>query len=465
VDLEAATETAPADNRCEAQAERVAAQLRNLGEKFEVPAMGLSIFCDGQPLITAGYGNATADTPFRWGSITKSVTGLAALKLVRRTDITQTSPIRPILGKGYYDNPWAETHPVRLGHLLALSAGLPDLTRADWDDNEPRALWQALARHQDGRTVLWPPGLQHRYSNVPPGLTAAVIERVSGQLFDTFLERHLFLPLGMREAGLSPVPGLPGGFKADGKTEIPYWHMTFQAFGALNASTREMTRLLTALLNNGALEGEQPLDAELVAAFFRPLGTLSTRAGLEVGYGAGVYGWVRGGHIFHGHGGDADGYRSRYGLLREQGRGYLLVINKDNPQMLNRMRRLLEDALIDDLPHPASPARDPATTAELDAFTGDYYPASVRFGRNDWQTGKLETVQVRRSGQTLLFERSEQSTRLFPAGQGRFFRQGDPAITIVFARDDGHSLHLQGELGDFVRISPGPCPDFLPFCD
>ena len=449
---------------CAAQARRAATALDTLRTDGRVPAMGLAIFCSGQPLITAGYGNADANTPFRWGSITKSVTGLAALHLVQTTDLSLAHPIRPILGEGYYRNPWAATQPIRLGHLLALSAGLPDLNRAEWNDNEPRPLWQALKRHEDDRELLWPPGLQHSYSNVPPGLTAAVVEQLSRQPFEDYVDEHLFAPLGMQSASLSPIRGLPGGYQADGRTEIPYWHMTFKAFGALNASTREMTLLLTALLNDGRLAGEQRLDPDLVATFFQPMGTLANEAGLEVGYGAGVYGWVRGGHLFHGHGGDADGYRSRYGLLREHGRGYLVVINTDNPGLLGRMRRLLEDALTEDLTAtPASIAPVPAET--LEALAGDYYPASVRFVRDDWRTGEREPAQVRRSGQILLLEQSGQITRLYPAGKGRFYRAKDPAITAVFVRDRHGSLHLQGEPGNFVRISPGPCPDFLPFCD
>lgn len=453
-----------ADDACELQAENV---VRQLQKRFPpvVSAIGLSIFCNGQPFIVAGYGSATADTPFRWGSITKSVTGLAALTLTRTSDVTLDSPIRPMIGAGYFINPWAQAQPVRFGHLLALSAGLPDLTRAEWDDNQPRPLWQALARHQDSRFILWPPGLQHSYSNVPPGLAAAVIERQSGMPFQAYLDRHLFQPLGMHGATLSERTDLPGGFQADGETEIPYWHMTFQAFGALNASTRDMSRLLTALLNQGRLDGEQALAPDLVAEFFRPMATLGSAAGLEVGYGAGAYGWVRGGRLFHGHGGDADGYRSRYGLLLEQGRGYLLVINSDNPRLLSSWRRLIENALIQDLPSPETMPRATVSSAELDGLTGEFYPASARFDPGDWQAGKLETVQVRRSGRSLVFERPGQRIELYPAGAGRFFRENDPAVTVVFVRGAAGRLYLQGELGNFARISPGPCPDFLPFCD
>ena len=51
----------------------------------------------------------------------------------------------------------------------------------------------------------------------------------------------------MQHAGFSPEPDLPGGFRADGVTEIPYWHMTYPAYGALNAPLTDMIELFTIL--------------------------------------------------------------------------------------------------------------------------------------------------------------------------------------------------------------------------
>ena len=320
-------------------------QLRQEGD---VPAMGLSIFCAGEPVLTGGYGERRhVDTPFRWGSITKSLTGLAALQLVRTTKLTLDSPVRPILGPGWYQNPWAPDDP-RANLPPACALRRPPGSDASGVERQ-RSLapsGRRLRRHQDKRVMLWPPGLQHSYSNVPPGLTAAVVERVSEQTFESFLEQQVFQPLGMQGASLSPVRGLPGGYQADGRTEIPYWHMTFTAFGALNASTRDMNRLLSALLNEGQLEGRQaPGPGSGCEVLSNRWARWRIRPGWQVGYGAGVYGWVRSGQLFHGHGGDADGYRSRYGLLRAHGRGYLLVINTDNPQPApahaSRSRRML----------------------------------------------------------------------------------------------------------------------------
>ena len=436
--------------------------LDSLRRDASVPAMGLVILDQGQPLIVRTFGNAEVDTPFRWGSITKSFTALAALQLARQHDLPLATEIRPILGPGYFRNSFAGSHPIRLIDLLTLSAGFGELTGAEFSDNEPHGLWDALQRNADTRATLWPPGLQHSYTNVPPGLTSAVIEKTSGRTFEQYLREQVFEPLGMASASLEPLAGLPGGFRADGKTEIPYWHMTFRGFGALNASTREMSRFAETLLNNGRRDDDRKFPEDLVEQFFTPAASLGVDAGLEVGYAAGVYGRVRNGHLFWVHGGDADGYRAGYGLLREHGRGYVIVFNTDNLPLLRRMVRLLESRLTEDL----TPHEKPVSTPEsLEQYAGTYYPSSVRFGNDRWKRGEASKATVRISGDTLEFIRGSRRTTLIPLGAGRFIRPDDPAVTAVFVRDPAGSLYLQGELGNFVSLSEGPCPGFLAACE
>jgi hypothetical protein len=229
--------------------------------------------------------------------------------------------------------------------------------------------------------------------------------------------------------------------------------MTFPAFGALNASPAAMSRLLEALLNAGKVDGRQAVAADSVARMFRAEASLGARHGLEIGYGAGLYGWVRDGHLFHGHGGDADGYRSRFGLLATARRGYLLGINVDDPALLRRMQRLTERALTATLQAPAPPAAAMLAPPALARYTGTYYPASTRFRVAQWQAGQAGRARVTAADGELQFHRRGSRERLIPVAPHRFRRQGDPAVSVVFVEHDG-DLYLQGELGNFVREAP-----------
>ena len=442
-----------------------------------VPSMGLVILDQGRPVFVAATGRGTTTgSPYRWGSITKTLTALTMLQLLAERGVSLTDTVAGHLSgmvaesspapmpTPLFDNPWEAEQPLRLVHLLELTAGLPDLTASEFNDNTRLTLQEALARNANQRRLLWPPGLQHSYSNVPPGIAAAVIERISGLRYEQAVEQLVLAPLKMHGAGFERTDDLPGGFRADGLTEIPYWNMTFRAFGGFNASLDAMARLLETLLNGGQLAGRQVLNSAAVSRLFQAESSLGARAGLEVTCGAGLYGWVNGGHLFYGHGGDADGYRSRLGLLPSAGRGYLLVINSDNPGALRRLQKQVEAALTADLPQAEAPEPVPTSAQALSLLTGTYYPSSTRFQISRWRSGDRPTAEISIHRGALIFVKGNRRQSLVPMGRNRFRRPGDPAVSVVFTPFED-SLYLQGELGNYVRVRPDGCPGFIPGCD
>jgi CubicO group peptidase (beta-lactamase class C family) len=441
-------------------------KLTHAQSQANVPAMGLVIMDDNQPAIVAAWGRGIhASTPFRWGSISKTFTALSLLRLVEQGKVALTDPVRQYLPEGTFENPWAISHPLRLLHLLELSGGFGDLSGVEFNLNEPLSLDAALALNPNSRIVRWPPGLQHSYSNINPGLTAAVIEQVTGAPFETFAHTEVLAAMGMPAASFEPVAGLPGGFKADGTTEIPYWHMTFRAFGGLNASVEEMSHFLTVLMNNGQFGTHAVFDPATLTGLYRATSGLAGVGKLNVSYGTGAYGRVSHGHVFYGHGGDADGYRSRYGLLPQAGRGYLIVINTDNPPLLRQLQKTIEGALTADLPAPSVEPAVSVPLATLTAYAGEYYPASARFGIERWQSGQAPRAHVSVSNHALVFTRNRRRVPLVALGSGKFRRPEDPVATVIFRNDQAGTLYLQGELGNFVNLNSTPCPGFIAACN
>jgi CubicO group peptidase (beta-lactamase class C family) len=425
-------------------------ELDDLRRANGVPAVGLVIVEDGHTRLATAWGGtgnpqhpaADRQTYFRVGSITKSFTALAVLDLIADGKVTLDTPLDDIVGTDVVRNPWRDTYPIRIAHLLELTAGLADLSwqGLEHSDPAPIALADALALEHEGLIAHWPPGTAHSYTNAAAGPASLVIERLSGIPFDTFVEQRVLVPMGMTRSSLLPtavaLKRLARGHRADGVTQLPYWHMLFRGFGALNATPVDMGRFLESMLRRAQT---QP----------RVLEARSTRAatvGLTLGYGLGIYAAVRNGHVFYTHGGDADGYRSRYGLLTDAGRGYFVVINADQPATLDRMREAIEADLTRDLPRPEPPAPARLPRQRLAALTGTYYPSVTRFRLDDWQAGRLPRVTVRRQGGELIFRLRGRDQRLIAVTSDLFRRPGDPVATLAFVRDaDG--LHLQGELG------------------
>jgi hypothetical protein len=175
-------------------------------------------------------------------------------------------------------------------------------------------------------------------------------------------------------------------------------------------------------------------------------------------YAAGFYPRIRQGFVWHNHGGDADGYRSRISILADTPRGYVANITSDNPSALRQIERAVEKYLTADLAQPAMASAANLSTATLATYTGKYYPATVRFGVSAWQAGQLPSAMVTLRNDQLWFSDGKKHTQLFAVNARHFRRATDPVATIAFVAD-GEQLYLQGELGNFVRLAP--CPTYL----
>jgi CubicO group peptidase (beta-lactamase class C family) len=437
-------------------------QVTTLQQKFNIPALAIVLMDNNQVLYSGAFAlSATSQqimsehTPFRVGSITKTFTALTLLRLANAGKITLDDPVKPLMPPGSFVNSWEDQSPLRAIHLLEHTSGLSDLSAPEFGSNAVLSLQEALAVNPAARATHWPPGTRHSYSNVNPGLSSLLIEHASGQSFEIEATR-LLRDMGMPRAGFTEAdaPSLPGGFKADGVSAIPYWNMSFRAFGALNVSAVEMQALLFFLLNNGKNRlGETLLTSAYFEQLFTPRTSLAARAGLTLGYGAGLYGWIKNGQILYGHGGDADGYLSRYGIHRESGRGYFFVINTDNPKANRELRNLVENALTQRLEvQTGQTVKLDATKAEQ--YTGSYYPSTTRFGVQQWLAGEKQHAQIRLQKGELVFLNRGRKTNLVPVGSGLFRRKDDPIASIAFVKGQDDKLYLQGELGEFVRTSP-----------
>ena len=172
------------------------------GVNADTPGGAVMVIQAGRILHWAAYGLAdierrvpnTPHTIFRLASITKSFTALAIMMLAEE-------------GKLAYDDPVARHLPelARLGdavtirRLLHHTSGLPDpalhvLLAAQ---NPMPSNADQLALLAETGELLFPPGDRFRYGNMAYEILASVVERLSGQSYDAFLQQRVFGPLGM----------------------------------------------------------------------------------------------------------------------------------------------------------------------------------------------------------------------------------------------------------------------------
>ncbi|XOV82560.1 MAG: serine hydrolase domain-containing protein [bacterium] len=425
--------------------------LQTIRAEHNIPCISLSWIKDQPAAPGKIMLGCHTDAVLRWGSITKTVTALTMLDLALAGQLDLYAPISTYLDDSLWDNAWRADHPIRVIDLLELRSGFTDLSPRAFNYNQSMPLTEALRFEREQLRAYWPPGLQHAYSNLTPGLSELLIETITRQTFAEAVQARVFKPLQLHNASFTQSDQLLPGFQSDGITPLPYWQMTFAAFGALNASTADMQKLLAALLQPTILH-------KFVHQHLRRPHGRRYLPQFRFDYAAGFYPRVRRGFVWHNHGGDADGYRSRLSIMAEHQRGYVANITSDNPAALRAIERAIEGYLTDDLAPPVQPAELTLTHAQLLAFTGTYYPSGTRFGLAAWQAGKLQGVEVvNRQGQLWLI-RGSAETRLIAVATNQFRRIADPAATVAFVQV-GEQLYLQGELGNYARRRN--CPTFL----
>lgn len=446
----------------------LANELEQRREQFNIPGLALTLVVDGKTSTCLVMGvrdrttrkPVTTETVFRIGSITKAFTSLAMLQLHGKGKLDLNRPIRDYTPDAPITNRWDETHPIRLAHVLEHTAGLLDLTRAEFDDNsaKPLTLQQGLFFNHTPRKTYWPPGLHSSYSNAGAGYAAFVLESVTGQRYEDYVDKNLFKPLHLSTARFFlddfVKQHLATGYDSDGKTVIPYWHQILRPFGAINIAPCEMANFVKLLLNNGRVAGKQIVSARAIQRMEQPETTLAAQQGLRFGYGLGNYQYVHKGFLFHGHGGDGDGYLAHFGYNRDVNAGYFLVINAFNSHALATLRELIEDFLVAGHTPPPPPDEYQLSADAAQRLTGHYQATTFRFPwQNDAERENDRLTVELENGRLFTRFPNHSRRRLVPVSTKLFRRETDPVATAAFVEYDDE-LFLQGGFGNYRRIRP-----------
>ncbi|MFT5134315.1 MAG: CubicO group peptidase (beta-lactamase class C family) [Gammaproteobacteria bacterium] len=440
---------------------RLKLDLYRIRDEFNIPAMAVIIVDQNNILMAdvngladrASNRPATPQTVFRIGSITKMFTSLAILLLQEEGLLNLEMNVHELTPSIPVKNKWRDTHPIKVSHLLEHTAGLRGLSKVEFDHNTSMTLERALQWKADDRYTYWPPGLHHSYTNVGPGLAQYIIEKVSKQSFESFIDKRIFSPLKMSSTSLDndeiTQSQLATGYDTDGYSVIPYWHMLYRGFGAINLRPTDMVPFLQLLMNKGKHKNQRFLTEASIERMETPSTSLAALSGLQFGYGLGNYTWLRNGLLFHGHGGDADGYLSRLAYNRDNNLGYFIAINTFNNNALLKIRHKIED-FIGKNHEVFEPPLYPLSEEKLRLFTGVYKAVTERF--SDSKLHKNEVIVSTKDGNLLLYSNNSIKT-LYPVNTRHFRYQGESGATSAFVMDAQEQIYLQNSDGNFKKIS------------
>jgi CubicO group peptidase (beta-lactamase class C family) len=262
---------------------------------------------NGQVLVDKGYGYAdlewqipdTPDTKFRLGSMTKQFTAAGILLLEERGKLSTDD-----LVKNYIPDAPAAWDKITIYNLLTHTSGIPNFTSfPDYHSSEatPVTPAQLVARFRD-KPLDFQPGDNWSYSNSGYVLLGYLIEKISGQTYQNFIQENFFKPLGMNNSGydsnseiiLHRASGYTSG--PAGQVNAGYIDMSIPfSAGALYSTTHDLLRW------DEALYGGKVLSPAALKKMTTPF---------KQNYACGLIVQTVHGHTVYEHGGAIEGFNT-----------------------------------------------------------------------------------------------------------------------------------------------------------
>lgn len=360
-------------------AEAVDAYVRKAMEAWpDQPALGVAVVRDGQTILSRGYGvkrqdqaaRADEHTLFAIASNTKNVTAAALAILVDEGKVKWDEPVRTYLPDFRLSDPWITDHiTIRdtLSHRAGFGLGAGDLLF--WP-NSDRTRAEVVAQAafvpiENGFRA------EYDYCNLMFVVAGAVIEAVSGQSWEAFVQSRILDKVGMREtvplarladAAKSALPhgriGPPLRYQgemqpiADSIVEVWNWDSAAAA-GGICATPTDWAKWIAVRLNEGKLpDGSRLFSEEAAREMWKPNIIVSNSGGptaelpnraIASTYAMGFQVQDYRGERLISHGGGSPGGISATVLIPGRKTGFCIFSNAEESFLLRALRSGISD--------------------------------------------------------------------------------------------------------------------------
>jgi CubicO group peptidase (beta-lactamase class C family) len=226
----------------------------------------------------------TPDSLFWIASMNKPMTGTALTMLISEGKVGLEDPVEKYLPEfkgqmciAYKDDTTTllkkPKHPITVREILSHTSGLPFIAPFEQPTLDRFMLSDAVRFHA-ALPLEFEPGTKYAYSNAGTNTAGRIIEVVSGQAYEDFMQERLFDPLGMKDTTFWPseeqVKRLASVYKHNAdktgleemkisQVEYPLTNRKRQPFpaGGLFSVAADCARFCQMLLNGGKFEGRR----------------------------------------------------------------------------------------------------------------------------------------------------------------------------------------------------------------
>lgn len=355
-------------------------------EERKVPAVAISLLNQTGPIWVESIGQANIEkaiaagqeTLFGIGSISKMFVSLSILQLVEQGKLSLDDKIDELIPEISYLNRWQKTHPIRVVHLLEHTAGWDDLHTAElaYVPIKLPNLKQTLDFHPDTRTSRWPPGTKASYSNIYAVVAAYLVEKISGQYYQYYVQQNLFNPIGMTTASFIVFNKDPRSIATQyrASTTAVKRHLLrrihWPAQGII-ASAKDMSKLVQFFLNRGMVNGKQILSEQSLRRMETAKTNDAAGVGMNLGYGLNNYSSAYKHWQYRGHSGYIFGSLSNLFYLPQSNRGHFISLTTDDTTAAYQISQLIRAYETNHLIAP--PRRNSIALSERQKDLAGYY--------------------------------------------------------------------------------------------
>jgi CubicO group peptidase (beta-lactamase class C family) len=386
----------------------------------------------GQVLVKKGYGFAdvAAKAPMdvdrnlmRIGSTSKLFTWTAVMQLVQAGRIDLDADINRYLdftlrAKG--------SRPITMNDLMTHRAGFEEGLKDVLATDPARLKTTERFLKENRRPALFAPGEVPAYSNYGAALAGYVVQRVSGEPFEAYVERHILAPLRMAHTTFrQPLPPALAplaakGYRQSDQPPTPFELVATAPAGSVSATGADMANFMIAHLQDGRFGDAQILSPATARLMHSP------EAMPRPGFDTLAHGFFRGRHngrLVIGHGGDTMVFHSDLNLLPDEGVGIFVSFNSrgENGAVYDARERLFDLFMNRYFPAPVPPTPPAIASAHADAAAlAGHYENSRRV-----ETGFLSLFYLLQQDQVAA---DPDGTISLSSAPGKQFREVAPGL-------------------------------------
>jgi CubicO group peptidase (beta-lactamase class C family) len=323
---------------------RIDSIMNKLMKKHKITGASIAIVDNNQTTYAKGYGlsdrknktEADENTVYSIGSITKVFTALAIMQLHNEGKIDLDLSAKYYLPELQIQSTVESVDLLKIKHLLTHTSGLPDDIKNGEFSQEKISFWSVIDE-LNRQTLTNPSNWKMNYSNIGFDLLGCVIERVSGQKYETYIRENFLDKLSMKNTKFemeSENPLYSKGYLKD-SIETPEPVLREVPAGGLFSNVTDLSKFMIAWLNRGKFEDQQIIEPSLIEAM-ESNHIQDVLLNCEESFGYGMFtlrGYFQEDSIIGnlvGHAGDSYVYHSTMFMLPKINIGFVILSNSEN---------------------------------------------------------------------------------------------------------------------------------------